>query len=181
MRCIDPAAPDFLDRCRALARMVMARGGAPREPVWSDAAELVLAALIAFVAACEPEWSRRNLLTVKRLIGAPEAYARAVKVMQQAGSFGENDPDIIVRLGHQLSWFAEPVPGLIMTTLLRQTAWLDSPGAGTGLSAPDFELREIRLDRGLAAPAPARGKMTVWRWLMRRRPKKTPSSREHDP
>src|SRR5262249_12274021 len=120
MRCIDPAAPDFLDRCRALARMVMARGGAPREPVWSDAAELVLAALIAFVAACEPEWSRRNLLTVKRLIGAPEAYARAVKVMQQAGSFGENDPDIIVRLGHQLSWFAEPVLGLIMTTLLRQ-------------------------------------------------------------
>jgi hypothetical protein len=96
MRCIDPAAPDFLDRCRALARMVMARGGAPREPVWSDAAEIMLTAFIAFVAACEPEWSRRNLTTVKRLVSSPAAYARAIRAMQEAGGPG----GVIGLLGH---------------------------------------------------------------------------------
>jgi hypothetical protein len=55
-----------------------------------------------------------------------------------------------------------------MTTVLRHTAWMDSPGVGDRLASPTFELRRLRLDRGPDFLAPGRGKMTVWRRLMRR-------------
>jgi type IV secretion system protein VirD4 len=146
MTTIDPASADFLDRCRDLARMVMARGGGPRDLPWSDAAELVLTAFITYVAACEPESGLRTLTTVKELIRSPENYAWSIRGMQEAGGPG----DVIRRLGQQLTWFTGRELGSIMTTVLRHTAWMDSPGAAARLSSPALELRRLRLDHGPA-------------------------------
>src|SRR5262249_11435132 len=146
-----------------LARMVMARGGERREPVWSDAAEMVLTAFIAFVAACEPEWRLRNLTSVKKLISSPGAYALAVRAMQQAEGYG----GVIRLLGHQLTWFEGRELGAVITTVLRHTAWMDSPGMAARLSSPDFELRRLPIGRGAALLAPARGEMAFRRGLMR--------------
>lgn len=145
---IDPAAADFFDRCRDLARLVPARGGPPRTPLWThDAAEFVLTAFIAFVAACEHRENRRNLLTVRGLLAAPEVYKAAIQGMQHKGC-----GDLIRRLGHQLTWLNECDLSPVMMTLLLQTAWMES--AAARLASPDFELRRLRLESG---PFPSGG------------------------
>jgi hypothetical protein len=97
------------------------------------------------------------------LISSPRAHALAIRAMQQA----EGDGGVIRRLGHQLSWFEDRELGAVITTILRHTAWMDSPGTAARLSSPDFELRRLPIGPGAAWLAPARGEMAFRRGLMR--------------
>ena len=66
---IEPSSPDFFDRCRDLANMLVVRTGEEREPFWNDASEIVLTAFIAFVCI-EPQKHLRNLTTVLKLVSS---------------------------------------------------------------------------------------------------------------
>ena len=121
---IDASSPDFLSRCKDLANMLVVRTtGEERDPHWNDAAELVLTAFIAFVAACEPDKRLRNLITVRKLISSPTAYTRAIKAMQQVKGFW----GVIAMHGRLLQWFIDRELGSVMTTAQRHTAWMDDP------------------------------------------------------
>ncbi len=66
---IDADTPKFVTQCHRLACQLLARHIPKRHGPWSASAELVLTALLAFVCACEPNPSERNLRTVRRILG----------------------------------------------------------------------------------------------------------------
>ena len=141
---IDHNSLEFIDQCRDLANMMIVRSGTETEPHWNDSAERVLSAFIAYVCACETDPKERNLACVRSLISSRDCYMRALETMQQVESHG----GVIKRLGEQLSWLVDRELGSVMSTLQRQTAWLDSPLVAQNLAATTFDPMQLR--NGLA-------------------------------
>jgi type IV secretion system protein VirD4 len=137
-------APDFIEKCRDLANMMIIRSGTETDPHWNDSAELVLTAFIAFVCACEDDPKERNLEGVRALISSRDSYLKSIAAMQKIDSHN----GVIMRLGEQLTWLIEKELGSVMSTLQRQTAWLDSPIMKQHMSSSNFHPLELR--QGLA-------------------------------
>ena len=74
-------APDFLD----LANMLVVRQGTEREPHWDDSAERVITVFVYYVAACETDPAKRNLLSVRSIIRSRDVYSACLNVMKQVG------------------------------------------------------------------------------------------------
>lgn len=141
--CIIATADDFLDQCRDLANMIIIRTGTETDPHWNDSAELVLTAFIAFVCACETDPKERNLSGVRALISSRDSYMQAIMIMQLI----ESHHGVIKRLGEQLTWFADRELGSVMSTLQRQTSWLDSPALARQMASSNFNPMELRSGR----------------------------------
>ena len=141
--CIDDKGEDFLHQCRDIANMMIIRSGTEPDPHWNDSAELVLTAFIAFVCACETDPKQRNLSGVRALVSSRQGYLKAIEIMQQVESHG----GVIQRLGEQLTWFIERELGSVMTTLQRQTMWLDEPMIARNLSSSSFNPMALRTGR----------------------------------
>jgi type IV secretion system protein VirD4 len=159
---IDPSSPDFFDRCRDLANMLVIRTGEEREPYWNDASEIILTAFIAFTCT-EPNKHLRNLTTVLKLLSSRAKYLSAIKVMMQTEGYG----GLIQRLGQMLTWFVDRELGSVMTTTQRHIAWIHSPAVAACLSSTSFDPRLLRTGRVSVYLVLAHDKMTVWQGLMR--------------
>ncbi len=120
---IDDKADDFLDQCRDLADMVIIRSGKEPDPHWNDAARLVTCAFILYVCACEDKPEKRTLDTVRDLVSSRHSFAKAIEIMQQVESHG----GVVQRQGHMLTWFVDRELGSVLTTVQRQTEFLDGP------------------------------------------------------
>jgi type IV secretion system protein VirD4 len=141
--CIDDAADDFIDQCRDLANMLIVRSGNEKDPHWNDSAELVLTAFIALVCGCEHNPKERNLGGVRALIASRDCYMKSIICMQTI----ESHHGVIKRLGEQLTWFADKELGSVMSTLQRQTAWLDSPVVARNMASSNFDPMALRNGR----------------------------------
>lgn len=137
---IDDTADDFLDQCRDLADMLIARTGREPDPHWNDSARIVLTAFIAYVCACETNRAERNLNGVRSLLASRHGYAKAMEIMQHV----ESHDGVIQRLGHSLTWFVEKELGSVQTSLLRHMEFLDSPVVQRNTAGSTFHPRGLR-------------------------------------
>jgi type IV secretion system protein VirD4 len=137
---IDASAIDFLDRCRDLANALITRKGTEHEPHWNDSAELILTCFIAFVWACELIPEERNLITVRHLLVSKEKYTKSLEVMLKSDAAG----GLIRNLAQAASWYTEKEGASVLTTLLRHTAWLESPAVAAVMKTSTFDPRELR-------------------------------------
>lgn len=80
---IDAAAPEFINRCHALACRLLARQIPKVHGKWSASAELVLTAIIAFVCACESDPKERNLQMVRQLLGDRRKLDLSFQIMEK--------------------------------------------------------------------------------------------------
>ena len=161
---IDAEKPDFLTKCRDLANMLVVRPiGDEREPHWNDAAELILCAFIAWVAAVEHRPHLRNLTTVRLLVSSKKNYLIAISAMQRVQGFG----GVVATLGRLLQWFMDRELGSVMTTVQRHTAWIDDPQAAACLSHTTFNPRLLRTGKVTAYFVLGHDKVTIWQGLMR--------------
>jgi type IV secretion system protein VirD4 len=160
---IDATAPDFLDKCRDLANMLVVRQGTEHEPFWNDMAELVLTAFIAYVCACEDRPHLRTLTTLRRLICSRTGFTRSIAYMQQTPGFG----DVISRHGKLLQWLVDRELSGVMTTVQRHTAWMDSPLVAKSLSKTTFDPKWLRTRRCTVYFVLPHDKLTTLQPLMR--------------
>jgi type IV secretion system protein VirD4 len=137
---IDDKAADFLDQCRDFADMLVIRTGKEDDPHWNDSARMVLTAFIAYVCACEDKPEKRTLDTVRDLICSRHSYAKAVEIMQMVDSHW----GVVQRQGHSLTWFVEKELGSVLTTVQRNTEFLDSHIITQNTSASSFNPRWLR-------------------------------------
>jgi type IV secretion system protein VirD4 len=140
---IDPNSPHSLDQCRDLANMLVVRTNHEHEPHFNDSAELVLTAIIAFVAACETSHEHRNLRTVRDIVCSRARFAKAIEAMQKSTACG----GILQRYGHLLTWFVDRELGSVLTTVQRHTIFLDSPAVAASTSESTFDPRRLREER----------------------------------
>jgi type IV secretion system protein VirD4 len=133
---------------------------------WTEAAQAVIRALILAVIVDPRFASRRNLVTVRRLLSlsdpsieeaqkqpggrkdltAEEALNR-ILIAQEDTPFGY----ICVGMAEQLRAMAEKERGSVLSTARTQTQWLDSPKMLNILERSDFDLDDLK-----------RKKMTVY-------------------
>ena len=144
LQFIDPAADDFLDQCRDLSNMMIVRTGRENDPHWNDSAELVLTSFIAFVAGCEGDPADRNLKTVRHIIVSRDRYERAMAAMQASGDACQG---VIAQLGHMLTWFKDKELSSVLSSVQRQTSWMDSPAVIKHLCSSTFDPRQLRTGR----------------------------------
>ena len=140
---IDPNSPHLIEQCRDLANMLVVRTGNEHEPHFNDAAELVLTAFIAFVAACETSPEHRNLQTVREIVSSRARFAKAIEAMQKSTACG----GILQRYGHLLTWFVDRELGSVLTTVQRHTIFLDSQAVSENTSRSTFDPRRLRDER----------------------------------
>lgn len=140
---IDPNSPQLIEQCRDLANMLVVRTRNEHEPHFNDAAELVLTAFIAFVAACETAPEHRNLQTVRDIVSSRARFAKAIEAMQKSTACG----GILQRYGHLLTWFVDRELGSVLTTVQRHTIFLDSQAVSENTSRSTFDPRRLRDER----------------------------------
>ena len=100
---LDPDSDDFRDQCHDLANMLVHRTGFEHETHWVDSAELVLTAFLAYIAACEPDPSLRNVHVLRKLVSSTHRYEKSLEIMQQV----ESHRGLIEHLSGMLSWYQE--------------------------------------------------------------------------
>lgn len=138
---IDENALDFIDQCRDVAAAMVVRTGNEHDPHWNDRAEHVIMAMIAFVCACEPDRSQRNLSLVRELLASPQKMTRALQAMQMQGDrFG----GVVSRLGHELNWLTGDERASVMSTVQRHSAFLDGPAIAGQTRNTTFNPRVMR-------------------------------------
>jgi type IV secretion system protein VirD4 len=144
---LDPRSPLLLDQCRDIANRLIHRKGTETDPHWNDAAELVLSVFIYNIAACETNPARRNLLPVRATVQSPDAYHASRHVMEQHGGILKQQAD-------SLAWLQEKELNSVLSTVQRQTAWMDSPPVAACLRRSTFDPLELRgrLDLYLTIP-----------------------------
>ncbi|WP_422927520.1 type IV secretory system conjugative DNA transfer family protein [Singulisphaera sp. PoT] len=144
---IDPNSPRFIDSCRDLANMIVVRSGMEHEPHWNDSAENVIAALTAFICACEGNPDERNLRGVRTYLASRQLYGQALSAMQEREDFR----GVLQQLGHSLTWHVDKELGSVMSHTQRHTNIFDSPLIATATRRTTFDPRSLR-----------GGKMTVY-------------------
>jgi type IV secretion system protein VirD4 len=137
---IDRDSVHTIDQARELANAIVIRTGFETEPTWNDNAELVLTAIISFVAAMEHREHLRNLQTVRQLLASRQRYNACILAMQKSKACG----GMLARLGHLLTWHVDRELGSILSTVHRHTAFLDSPIVAASTLRSSFDPRLIR-------------------------------------
>jgi type IV secretion system protein VirD4 len=141
MEFLPPAdAPDFLDACRDLANLLVVRQGTEHDPHWNDSAERVLTVFICFIAACERDPAKRNLLSVRKLISGRDAYLATLSVMKTLPGI----PDVVKQQGETLSWLADKELNRVLSVTHHHTAWMDGPAVSAFLSRSSFDPKELK-------------------------------------
>jgi type IV secretion system protein VirD4 len=160
---IDPTRPDFIEVCRDIANMLVTRTGKEMDPHWTDSAENVICAIIAFICALEGDPAARNLTGARTQLTSRVNYTHALEVMQQQpGFYG-----VLEELGNSLQWHVDKELGSVMTHAQRFTNIFGAPlvAASTGSTTFDPKLlRSGRMTIYLITPA---DKMVTWASLQR--------------
>jgi type IV secretion system protein VirD4 len=160
---INPTRPDFIEVCRDLANMLVVRTGKETDPHWTDSAENVICAFIAYICALEGNPAARSLWGVRSQIASKEKYTHALEVMQQqAGFFG-----VLEEMGHSLQWHVDKELGSVMTHAQRFTNIFGAPLVAESTNSTSFDPKELRTGRMTVYLITPADKMTVWAGLQR--------------
>lgn len=124
---LEAGSPGLLDNCRGMANMIVHRDGRETDPYWSNKTEQVIGTMIYYVAECETDIKRRNLLTVQAILQSPDAYLATLGIMKRHGGR-------LKQLADSLSWSQDKELNSIMSVAQSHTAWMDSPLVATCLS-----------------------------------------------
>jgi type IV secretion system protein VirD4 len=149
---ITPDNPNHVDDARALAdAMIMPSGG--ENTHWDSTGRNFLAALLLYVALDPAEEGNRDLLRVRDLAtmpwSMPKSYTGPKRPTLSALLYGCLDSDLAggaIRRG--FSSFlnrADKEQSGILSTIDRDTAWIDSPQMATVLRGDSFDLKEAAL------------------------------------
>lgn len=138
--CLQPDSPELADQCLDVANMLIERSGTEPDPHWNSSAEMVIASVLFFICACEQNPANRTLQLLRDIVSSPDAFKRTIEVMRQTGG-------IMTRKGDLLSWLKDKELASVMSTVQRQTAWLDSPSVAANLGQSSFDPRILRSGR----------------------------------
>lgn len=133
---IDTKSPTWLDDVRSLAAALVVRSGQEHEPHWNDSAELVIAAVIAFVCTEEPV--ERDLQFVAQILSNPAALSKV-----QLALLASKAP-LLARFGGQLSHLDSKERNSVLTTANRHLAFLSSEPLLKNLTRTTFDWRKLR-------------------------------------
>jgi type IV secretion system protein VirD4 len=81
---------------------------------------------------------------VRHILVSRERYEQAIKVMQASGDACRG---VIAQLGHMLTWFKDKELSSVLSSVQRQTAWMDSPAVIKHLCSSSFDPRTLRTGR----------------------------------
>ncbi len=135
---IDADSPLALEDCRALGEALVVRTGQEREPHWCDAAEIVFAAVLAFLVKHAPPHDR-SLQTLRGITANPEELEAAIVVMRQSPAFD----GMLARMGDSLTHFKDKELGSVMTTCGRFLSFLDTPAVAKSTTTSSFDPKEL--------------------------------------
>ena len=138
--CLDQDSPELPDQCLDVANMLVLRTGTETDPHWNDTAEMVIATFLLFICACEREPANRTLTLFRQLVSSERGFMMTAQAMKQVGG-------VVTRRGSMLDWLREKELGSVMSTVNRQTAWMDSPLVAANLASGDFDPRILRTGR----------------------------------
>jgi type IV secretion system protein VirD4 len=160
---IDPNSKEFLGAVRDLANQLVVRTGKEIDPHWNDSAENVIAALIAYVCACEGDRESRNLEGMRLFLASRENFAAAVAMMQ------ENDAvdGILRQLGNSLSWHVGRELASVMTNANRHTSIFDDPLIAESTQVTSFNPSELRTGRMTIYLIVPPDRLVIWAGLLR--------------
>jgi len=160
---INPLAPDFIDRCRDLANMIVMRTGQEHEAHFLDSSENMIAAFCAYICAAEGNPAARNLRGVRTLLASRELYTGTLIRMQENNRFH----GVLKQLGHSLNWHVERELASVMSTVQRQSNIFESPLVAAATARTSFDptaLRSGKMTIYLIVPAEY---LSVWAALQR--------------
>ena len=155
---IDAESKEFLGRCRDMANMLVTRTGREDDPHWNQSAENVIAALIAYICACEGDRDCRNLQGMRVFLASRENFEAAQRMMRDTDGYG----GVLHQLGESLSWHEEREGSSVMSNVQRHTNIFDDPLIAEATALTDWnpkELRDGRMTVYLVCPA---DRLVVW-------------------
>jgi type IV secretion system protein VirD4 len=127
---LDPAAPEFIDNCDALADALVISESGKENDFWNSASRIVLRGFIAWVAAYEdilPE--ERHLGFVRRLLILPKAsFKKELTSMQSLRDVAAGVP---AEAASFLLGLDERERASVMSTVLANIAFLASPAVAS--------------------------------------------------
>ena len=144
---LNPDDPDVVALAGALADMLIVSSGAESDPHWNDTAKELVRGLLIYVAGLPPE--RRSMSELRRIVTSSEDdWAEVLADMLDDPDRGQR---LVARTATAHLNRPEKERGSVLSTVVRQTTWLDDPRLATAFSRSDFDLRDLK-----------RHKMTVY-------------------
>jgi type IV secretion system protein VirD4 len=136
---LDPDS-DLCDADAATLAYLLVIPGEGEAAFWDDEAAALLAGLILYVAAHEPE-GRRHLGTVREyLTASPAAWDQLLKDMAAS----ERAHGLIARAAHRLTQKADRERSGVLSTAQRHTHFLDSPAILRTLTGSSLNLGDLK-------------------------------------
>lgn len=160
---IDPKRADFSEVCRDLANMLVIRSGKETDPHWTESAENVICAFIAYVCALEGNPAARNMRGVRAQVASRDNYAQAIEVMQQQTGFH----GVLEEMGHSLKWHVDRELGSVMSNVQRFTNIFGAPLVADCTGSSSFDPMELRTGRMTVYLITPPDKMAAWAGLQR--------------
>jgi type IV secretion system protein VirD4 len=137
---LDPRSPRLISDCRALAESLVVKTGQENDPHWNDCAVDCLTAFSVYVVTADAPIEEKNLLTVRRLIADPLAFAGALSEMTNS----DVAEGALRTLGQQiLGWGNDREKSSILSTCNRHLAFLDSPLVSRSLATSSFDTADL--------------------------------------
>jgi type IV secretion system protein VirD4 len=137
---IDDLAPDFPEQVDALADALIVISAHEKELHFPESAKIVLGSIVAYVCAVETDPESRNLHMVRHILSSRHRFNDAIEAMQKVTTHG----GLIAAMGHKLTWFIEKELASVQTTIMRFTAWLDSPAMRAITRTSTFDPRKFK-------------------------------------
>ena len=132
--------PDVINRAARLADILVSTEGADWESHWDAAARDLLRGLLLYVGSLSGE--RRSMAELRRIVTASEGdLANTLADMLAEPERGQQIP---ARAAEAHLSRSERERGLVWSTVVRHTAWLDDPRLWATLSRSDFSLRDLQ-------------------------------------
>jgi type IV secretion system protein VirD4 len=144
--------PNYVDDARALADAMVLSSGADNQH-WDNAARNYLTAVLLFVALDPREASRRDLIRVREIVTLPFEMPKAYKGKKQETLaellFGSMESELaggaIKRGFRAILNREEREQSGIISSVERDTAWIDSPQMAKVLRGKSLDMREAAL------------------------------------
>lgn len=152
---IKPDVPSYVDDARALADAMVIPSGAENTH-WDNAARNFLTGILLYVALAPEEEGQRNLIRVRDIITQswemPKAYTGPKRPTLSALLFKHLDSDLgdgaVRRAFSSLLNREDKERAGIISSIERDTAWIDSPPMAKVLKGPSLDMKKAALDGG---------------------------------
>jgi type IV secretion system protein VirD4 len=135
---IDPDSPYALDDVRAMAEALVVRTGEENELHWNDAAEMNVAAILAFVASFR-EAESRDLQFVSEILSSRVKRERAIAAMKGSGAWA----GLLAQEADRIEAFEGKELSSTLTTTSRFLRFLATPAVVESTTVSSFDPRRL--------------------------------------